>query len=312
MDRGKGKGPAEGESEADIAQPGKQPSLISRVAASARGLTRSTFAIPDSNDLSERAAAALREKPSGGQSSNSGSSLAESSQVPPKVHRASSVSGFRTGHNEDHVRQSENQFSSFLDGIDSFTPSEESGHGHFASGRLEDDFEGSWRRAQYPRSPPTQNHIYGSIAEQRNQDGEDVLVILSQKGNMDDTFEPSPEDENYNWGLSAEQLQQLRAMTMDLFPPVQMYGTVHPDHPLNLNPDFEHIPGHSSLGDQGWREQWDGVLNRYTDEVWGDLLPLVKEARKEVEDRRSDSSSTKEPKALRRLGAILRHLRKIE
>jgi hypothetical protein len=153
-----------------------------------------------------------------------------------------------------------------------------------------------------------------SIAEQEKHDGEDVLAILSEQGDPQGSFEAPQEDrDDYDWGLSAEQLSELRSMTNELFPPPEAHGPISPDHPLNLVPAFT-AESDSSRSDSAaareiWRDQWEGVLTRYTDEVWGRLLPLVKEARKEVEELQNDLSATNQPKALRRLGAILGHLR---
>jgi hypothetical protein len=59
--------------------------------------------------------------------------------------------------------------------------------------------------------------------------------------------------------------------------------------------------------------QWESVLTRYTDEVWGNLLPLVTEARKEIKASKDKQvgSSNEPPKALRRLQIVLDHLRKL-
>jgi hypothetical protein len=314
MSDGKGKGRAKGDEDGDKGQSDEQPSMLSRVAASATGLTRSAFASPTSNELNERAAA-LADSGKGqiGQSSSSSdnSAWAESPKGSQQnAGQANSASAFRVGHNEEHIRQSENEFSSFLNGIDSFTPSENTEGGHFVSGGLGDDLGEAWTRSQPASSLPPQKPIYGSVSEQQSRDGENVVAILSQNGTMEETFEAPQEDENYDWGLSAEQLSQLRAMTKDLFPSTEAHGITDSDHPLNLAPNFEGAYGQPPTGSDDWREQWDGVLNRYTDEVWGGLLPLVKEARKEVDDLRNHPSSTEQPKALRRLGAILGHLRK--
>jgi hypothetical protein len=315
MNEKKDKGLAKGDEDGDKGQPEEQRSMLSRVVASATELTRSAFTTPNGNELNERAAAALADSGKGqiGQSSNSNSNSAwaESSKAPQQRQQTNSASAFRAGHREEHIRQSEDEFSSFLNGIDSFTPSENTGQKHFPSGGLGDDLEESWSRSQRTvtasHSPKPANV---SVAEQQSRDGEDVLALLSQSGPMEETFEPSSEDENYDWGLSAEQLSQIRAATKDLFPSIEAHGTVDPDHPLNLAPNFENAYGHTPAGSESWREQWDGVLNRYTDEVWGDLLPLVKEARKEIEELGRNPSSSEQPKALRRLGAILGHLRK--
>ncbi|TGO08010.1 hypothetical protein BTUL_0231g00080 [Botrytis tulipae] len=63
-----------------------------------------------------------------------------------------------------------------------------------------------------------------------------------------------------------------------------------------------------------WKSDWQGVLQGYTDEVWGGLIPLVREAREElkIEEQKGDGGQGKEMgnlKALRRLGAVLGHLR---
>ncbi|TGO81124.1 hypothetical protein BPOR_1337g00020 [Botrytis porri] len=71
-----------------------------------------------------------------------------------------------------------------------------------------------------------------------------------------------------------------------------------------------------------WKSDWEGVLRGYTDEVWGGLLPLVREAREELggeeegEGEKRDGDGEGEEgkemgnlKALRRLGAVLGHLR---
>jgi hypothetical protein len=74
-----------------------------------------------------------------------------------------------------------------------------------------------------------------------------------------------------------------------------------------LNPTFE---GETIEAREHWREQWEGVLTRYTDEVWGGLLPLVKQAREEIEEMRNVGTVREKPTALRRLEAILGHLQK--
>ncbi|KAI0140168.1 hypothetical protein F4776DRAFT_615768 [Hypoxylon sp. NC0597] len=59
-----------------------------------------------------------------------------------------------------------------------------------------------------------------------------------------------------------------------------------------------------------WINQWQHVLSSYTDEVWGDLSPLVKMAREELTSlSKSREASPSKPKALRRLQQILYHVR---
>ncbi|KAI4869300.1 hypothetical protein F4820DRAFT_407036 [Hypoxylon rubiginosum] len=62
-----------------------------------------------------------------------------------------------------------------------------------------------------------------------------------------------------------------------------------------------------------WINQWRGVLSNYTDEVWGDLSPLVSLAREEVSPSRpSEDASPSKLKALRRLQTILAHVRGVQ
>lgn len=56
--------------------------------------------------------------------------------------------------------------------------------------------------------------------------------------------------------------------------------------------------------------QWLDVLNRYQDEVWGDMAPLVKDARKEIERAiNSKSDESHEGPAIRRLAMVFAHLK---
>jgi hypothetical protein len=61
-----------------------------------------------------------------------------------------------------------------------------------------------------------------------------------------------------------------------------------------------------------WVQQWQNVLSSYTNEVWGDLGGLVEEARKEIQELRSDglrAATPSEVKAVHRLRQILVHIR---
>lgn len=286
-------------------------SMVSRVAASATGLARSAFASPGGNHLSQSTAAALANAGKGQSSEAAGSSTwAESSRA---SHQATPQTGssnaFRPSQNEEHIRQSEQEFSSFLDGIDAFTPSQD-----LADGHPEDPsggFNGAWTQSQPTVFPPE----HRTIAEQEGHDGDDVLAILSSPDEIDPSFEVPPEDipmEDYDWGLAPEQLTQLRAITKDLLPAPEPHAVPSPHNPLNLLPRADQtnlVNGESRESVEAWRDQWEDVLTRYSDEVWGGLLPLVKEARKEVEELQSGEGPTMQPKALRRLGAVLGHLR---
>jgi hypothetical protein len=290
------------------------PSIASRVAASASGLTRSVFRHSNGSELNSSVADSLANTGKGQSSSaGHGSAWAESSRAQQQTTpQTTSSIAFKAGPSEEHIKQSENEFSSFLDGIDTFSPSQNLENGYSAG--LNDGFRETWPRSQITRDGTQPRPVmHRTVAEQENHDGEEVLSILSAPGGINTPLEaPREDDEDYDWGLTQEQISQLRAMTKDILPPPETHIAISPDHPLNLVPQVEEttfIHGQSQTSVEAWREQWQDVLTRYTDEVWGGLLPLVREARKEVEGFQSGESPTMQPKALRRLEAILGHLR---
>lgn len=323
------------------------PSLLSRITASASALSQSAFIGPPTrNELHATAQSAL---PNAGKASNipgasgsgsGNSAFAESSRTQQQRQQPSHVKqgGFRGGMSdaEDHTSLSEREFSSFLDGINSFTPSVLSQEqlpgadgldihkSHYYQGEGNDTaFNDAWNRSQHG-TLQTSNYATGTtttVQEQQQRDGEEVLAILSTPDiYTEEQFSVDEERPPPNWGLSPEQISQIRTLMSEIFPaePSQQQQQQHvvpsPENPLNLAPAFEtsglETEEEALQAREHWREQWEGVLTRYTDEVWGGLLPLVKEARKEVEDMRVEQKPVDEtPKALRRLGAILGHLR---
>lgn len=287
----------------------EEPSLLSRVAASATGLTRNAFTAPSANEVNT--AVSNTEKGRALQTAGGGGiAWAESSktstQQQPNV-QPSSSSGLKAGHSEQHAQISEKEFSNFLDGVDSFVPSKSFGDVPVTGARNE--FDEAWTRSQaLPQRLQTEN-TYRTVAEQEHRDGEDVMTLLSSPSALDiqlETPPPTEEDDNYDWGLTSSQISQLREITKDILPPPERHTGISSTNPMNLLPDFQ--------GQEGAREQyleeWDDVLNRYADEVWGGLLPLVKEARKEVEEMKEEGLGPEEvkTKAIRRLEAILGHL----
>jgi hypothetical protein len=295
-------------------------SLLSRIGASASGLAQSTFATPNSHELNDRTAAALANAGKAqGSGASGGTAWAESSrsvpQPSPQLHEAHRI--FRSDHTESHMAQAESEFSTFLDSIPSFQPSTDDGI---------DVVEQS--RVIAPSQESSHQHL--PIAEQEQRDGQDVLALLSQPST--EVAPPSlPVDEEVNWNLSPEQMDILRDLTKDLFPPAEAHNPMPADHPLNLIPDIgaptrsSHLPYHDEQSDESsmyfgrnlqtedardlWMEHWREVLDRYQDKVWGNLLPLVQEAFDEVQAAKNSDGPTEPPKALRRLGLILGHLK---
>ncbi|KAG9233322.1 hypothetical protein BJ875DRAFT_49945 [Amylocarpus encephaloides] len=333
MDSTKGKGREQSTSEGEDPmntghKDSNQSSLISRIAASATGLTNSAFAAPNSLELHASTQAALSSSGKATSSiAGSSGSLTGAEITRTTAHQGSShatpgfTQGFRVGHTEAHAHQAEQEFSSFLDGIASFEPSEEAitGSRSHETG-VEEAFEYRWARSQPPATVLTQTQSSAAILEQESRDGQEVMAILLQPTSMSEHVDPREyeNDLNQNWGLSKDQISQIRAMTREIFAPFEPHTTIPQDDPLHLVPPFEvgRIDQDLGVEDQvahareAHLEQWRGVLESYTDEVWGDLLPLVKQAREEVEDIKGQASNVKKPRALKRLEAILGHLRK--
>jgi hypothetical protein len=208
---------------------------------------------------------------------------------------------------KEHVENLEKEFSSFLDGTDTLSPPENSDT--IPETRT---FHASWIESQghLVQLPPR------TIGEQEARDGEDVMSLLAFSPttykNSHALFEEN--GTNLELELSDVELTQLRMVAQDLSSIANPNNEFTLDNPHNLQmpPDSvtqTYMMGHStSSAQQNWLQQWEGVLTKYTDEVWGSLLPLVKEARKEVENPSEMSNGSS--RALVRLQAILRHVQK--
>lgn len=149
-----------------------------------------------------------------------------------------------------------------------------------------------------------------SFRKQTASDGSDVIQLLSMP------------DEEPNYSESNELLSEQEAAR--LRKAFFANGTSHPtwDRLLSFSPEFILDPGssHTARSHMGtedtivardiWLQQWQDVLNSYTDEVWGDLGSLVEEAKREIETSRSYTDTrSPESKALDRLRQLLAHVR---
>jgi hypothetical protein len=125
------------------------------------------------------------------------------------------------------------------------------------------------------------------------------------------------------------ELEIITAMKSDL-PPPPTHKDVPINHPLNLRPlsdvEQESLPQQireyeEALVSRGqslatlpaederelWLSDWEDVLNGYSDQVWGNILPDVKAAKSELEDVRAGSASL-DSKTIARLKMILGHV----
>ncbi|KAI0489573.1 hypothetical protein F4859DRAFT_461485 [Xylaria cf. heliscus] len=158
-------------------------------------------------------------------------------------------------------------------------------------------------------------HIPHTVAAAMN-DGSEVIDLL-ETGSMIG----EDNDELY---MTNEELLLLRRA---LFKEGTSMGTSW-DSALNFVPNFisargmgnsdeyQQLAQHLGLSNTAearniWFSQWDDVLSSYTDEVWGDLSPLVMAARRELRalSTTPEATTSNGLNALRRLQQILAHVR---
>lgn len=277
--------------------------MMSRIASSTVGLANSILSgTPNSSVL----ASATSEKGSASAASASRPHHEESSaRSQPDI--ATGSRPFRTSQVQTHVAAEEAAFSDFLDSTPVFQPAGPS------------ESESTWHMtATTTRGnvPPNDGFAaYSSVAEQESHDGEAVVALLMD---ANEHLPDSLEDDV----LSPEERDSLRTALFGQSPDSRRQS-VDWNHVLNFIPDY--LRGEeptvesymdTGLSDpaeawRGWIAQWEDVLTRYHDEVWGDLGSLVKEARREVEQlgKIQPDEPPPETPALRRLRAILGHLR---
>ena len=168
----------------------------------------------------------------------------------------------------------------------------------------------AWTRSIPVRGPHKTVGGATTVEKQIQRDGSEVVNLLTQPGGAQDFEPPGHEEEHFDWGLSTEQLIKIRDLTKDLLPPPEPHTGMSVDHPLNLIPNFEFQAANEEqcLAVEARQSQWESVLHRYADEVWGGLLPLVKEARVELSDAKKQEPDLGHMTALRRLKAVLLQL----
>ncbi|KAI1369464.1 hypothetical protein F5Y08DRAFT_94826 [Xylaria arbuscula] len=142
-------------------------------------------------------------------------------------------------------------------------------------------------------------------------DGSEVIHLLGSDSTMeDDDIAPSMTDD------------ELSALRMALFEDGSTRRTPWNDV-LDFIPEFlsgvggaEQLAQHMGVPDADearniWFSQWGVVLSSYTDEVWGDLNPLVTAARQELQEASTspDTVTASGLNAVRRLRQILAHVR---
>lgn len=322
--QGKGKG-KDTQDALQASSSNKQDSMLSRIANSTTSLANSMLSGAPSN--STLAHSISGEK---GSSSTAGISAVKQGESSTPIQQDKiRGSSFRPSQAHTHAAAEEAAFADFLDSADELTTPGEN------------DLQTAW---QYHLATPSKLSAgFTSVAEAQQHDGEDVINLLMQDGEQ---FEPpeeetlSPEDmETLRRALfgNSSGRGQMDSLTdpMNFIPAhlrhpetehyVQLYmtkkdkerasGVVVPDGSEIMRDEMEigsDVQNEEAQQTFAWLEQWDDVLTSYMDEVWGDFGGLLREARKELQELERVEESREQPpdtKALRRLRAILGHLR---
>ncbi|KAK8168641.1 hypothetical protein BKA80DRAFT_267473 [Phyllosticta citrichinensis] len=124
------------------------------------------------------------------------------------------------------------------------------------------------------------------------------------------------------------QEQEIVQKIKSSLPTPPQHRSLSQDHPLNLRPEFaadahtEHAlrelvdvlqseQERAILNDTPVQKEfladWEDVLTSYADQVWGDMLPIVKEARSQLQEVKSGMNRL-DNKAVARLRMILGHV----
>lgn len=324
----KGKGKAEaGKSQEE------GPSLGGRIAESAKGLLENALR-PNSDAVSTLSTSTtLGSKIGATNSSNASANLAagpSSGLASDEVKHGSApdvrmhVESFRTKESDDRAEQDFADFSSSqrLD-LEQNLRDTEIGP-IVASQKAQTEFPDT-------SNLPLHQHI-------QYDDGAEVRALLADPSfgaNIDTppvSFSDAPEpdiNDLFPQNFSAEEQIAITRLRKEL-PPPPVYRALDSSHPLALvpRPDTDnqaieqniqgildgtftdqHLSSEAAAktDEDEWLSNWIDVLRSYTDEVWGDMLPIVQETRAQLEQTKAGATSL-DTKAVARLKMILGHL----
>lgn len=302
------------------------PALPGRIGASASGLLQSSFGRPSLRSAADTLASLNADAGKGAPASSTPNVAEASSSSQAFSSRGGNVASeqcsteetFRSeqGRRGITTQNGQVEFDEFVARPHRLDPDSQA---------LDDEFSPSVQKAahshiqeQYNGSNPAQEEANSerilARSEQQsihNNDGAAVVALLADPGFSAET-DPNDSVTSMapdNCGYLLGEKQQRKSIDPS-----------DPRNPLDLVPGFDsswktaRLPNHfyqdstlnSNFGDiQPWAE----ILDRYHDEVWGDMLPLVKEARKELEAAKaSPEGALQNRPAIRRLGMLVKHL----
>jgi hypothetical protein len=151
------------------------------------------------------------------------------------------------------------------------------------------------------------------------RDGEAVRQLLSDPNfvamaDVYDVDEPLPASDLFPANFSAEEQDAVEKIRADL-PSAPVHRGVPLESAMNLLPNVDLLEldpiDEDNLQPAARRkrllDEWSSVLGSYTDDVWGDLLPTIREVREDIEEARR--GAVLNDKALARLRMVLNHMR---
>lgn len=329
--RGKEKGPA---------------SMAARIGASASGLLRDGLLQPSANALASTLASSTANKGESfsSTSGSSDSALPFCSRAPDGLSNNSAgqstqSESFRTGpwSNSNLVLSSQQDIDGFISTSNTQLP--------VSDDQLAYRNGAVWPTEEYSKFPdqptrPSTPNVVGTLDRKSGGDGDAVVALLSDPDFFVDdapTNNFTTSDENISAAdlftdtqFGVQDVQRYKSQ----LPAPPKHCVPSPTNPLNLIPDFAsretngvdgatmpisavaqsgegsytyHVTQPQST--QDYLEPWMEVLTEYQDEVWGDMLPLVQQARDEIKEAQSGANGAlHDHPAVQRLRMVLGHL----
>lgn len=345
-DKGKARMPNDEEIEGDHNQDGSSNITLLRMANSASGVAQSLFGFSSSNGLlndlvtsstlggktGRTAGASVSQDAVGARSQTT----PQHTDAPSSQRQQTSTNNIRS-QSDIFARQTQQEFHEFDMQPPTLNPSFQ-----YSSGLPDNKTEPLNWAAEFSNGSAVQSaplHSYtplptnGHVHQAEMTDGADVLDLLADPTfspgadlyeipQIDDTVEQDASDlfgENFN----AEEQQLAQTMRSNL-PAPPTHGRINTAHPNSLNfasdgDAFDRLcetldrvsltdgdAHHSAFLTQLQRD-WEAVSGSYTDEVWGDMLPDVKQAQEEIQAVTSGKRPL-DSKAVARLKMILNHI----
>ncbi|CAI7610088.1 unnamed protein product [Penicillium bialowiezense] len=296
--------------------PAPTPSLASRIQSSATGLAKSTF--QPGSDLNSTLTSNSKSGPSASTSASAPASdnapqLGSSSSVGPgESFRSSTISADEDFQQFQNEARLDPDIFGADDHIDGQIQEPQQG-----KGKGKERLESAWQDPTQSPSGPAAHPIQSQNANLNPSDGSAVVALLSSPSLEEDPstlssaeLDPAP------LPLSASEREALDSYRLSSSGPMLTSSSLVPDIDTFLSQGYNESQGRAggALRDEVLAKlpgagDWIGVQERYHDEVWGFLGPVLEAAKEEIERGRDGGGDGRgEGPAVRRLRMILGHM----